>query len=137
MRMMNDELGDVAVQGNVERITKIDKDRYPPRDGVVAGEGVPIMNVSLTPQLEKLVRKKVASGRYNSASEVVREALRLLEEHRLREMRLEELRKEIAVGLEQLERGEHTEHDEQSLRALCEQVKTEGRRRLAKQRKGG
>jgi len=131
-------LGDVAVQGNVERITKIDKDRYPPWDGVVADEGMPIMNVSLTPQLEKLVRKKVASGRYNSASEVVREALRLLEEQdRLREMRLEELRKEIAVGLEQLERGEHTEHDEQSLRALCEQVKTEGRRRLAKQRKGG
>jgi antitoxin ParD1/3/4 len=39
------------------------------------------MNVSLTPQLEKFVSAKVESGRYNSASEVVREALRLLEEH--------------------------------------------------------
>ncbi len=38
------------------------------------------MNVSLTPELEKLVADKVGSGRYNSASEVVREALRLLEE---------------------------------------------------------
>ena len=39
------------------------------------------MNVSLTPELEKFVGAKVKSGRYNSASEVVREALRLLEEH--------------------------------------------------------
>ena len=65
------------------------------------------MNVSLTPKLEELVSRRVASGLYNSASEVVREALRLLEERdRLREMRLEELRREIAVGLEQLDRGE-------------------------------
>lgn len=38
------------------------------------------MNVSLTPELETLISKKVESGRYTSASEVVREALRLLEE---------------------------------------------------------
>lgn len=37
------------------------------------------MNVSLTPELEKLVQQKVKSGRYQTASEVVREALRLLE----------------------------------------------------------
>ena len=39
------------------------------------------MNVSLTPELEKFVSAKVRAGRYTSASEVVREALRLLEEH--------------------------------------------------------
>ena len=39
------------------------------------------MNVSLTSELEQFVSTKVESGRYNSASEVVREALRLLEEH--------------------------------------------------------
>ncbi len=39
------------------------------------------MNVSLTPELEEFVAGKVESGRYTSASEVVREALRLLEEH--------------------------------------------------------
>lgn len=38
------------------------------------------MNVNLTPQLEALVKQKVASGLYSSASEVVREALRLMEE---------------------------------------------------------
>jgi antitoxin ParD1/3/4 len=37
-------------------------------------------NVSLTPELEALVDSKVASGRYRSASEVVRAALRLLDE---------------------------------------------------------
>jgi antitoxin ParD1/3/4 len=90
------------------------------------------MNVSLTPQLEELISNKVASGMYNSASEVVREALRLLDERdRLRQMRLEELRKEIAIGLEQLERGEYEEFDE----AMLERIKVEGRKRLAAQRK--
>jgi len=65
------------------------------------------MNVSLTPELEELVRKKVESGMYLSASEVVRDALRLLDEQdRLRQARLDELRKEIAVGVAQADRGE-------------------------------
>jgi antitoxin ParD1/3/4 len=55
------------------------------------------MNVSLTPELEKYIRTKVDSGRYLSASEVVREALRLLEQ---KEKRLEELRVEIQNGLD-------------------------------------
>ena len=38
------------------------------------------MNISLTPQLEKLVQDRVKSGRYTSASEVVREALRRYED---------------------------------------------------------
>ena len=59
------------------------------------------MNVSLTPELEALVRHKVESGRYLSASEVMREALRLLEERdKLQELRREELRKEIRKGLD-------------------------------------
>jgi antitoxin ParD1/3/4 len=59
------------------------------------------MNVSLTKELEELVADKVKTGRYLSASEVVREALRLLEERdRIKEMRLAELRKDIQKGLE-------------------------------------
>jgi antitoxin ParD1/3/4 len=65
------------------------------------------MNVSLTPELEKLIHAKVETGMYLSASEVVREALRLLEERdRLRELRLDELRKVIQVGIDQADRGE-------------------------------
>lgn len=65
------------------------------------------MNVSLTPELEQLVHDKVSSGRYHSASEVVREALRLLEDRdELRRLRLDELRSKVATGLASLDRGE-------------------------------
>ena len=58
------------------------------------------MNINLTPQLEEMVRQKVASGLYTSASEVVREALRLMEEQdRLRAAKLEQLRGDIREGL--------------------------------------
>jgi antitoxin ParD1/3/4 len=64
------------------------------------------MNVSLTPQLEEFVSAKVESGRYNSASEVVREALRLLEEHdHARASRLETFNREIGKRLESLDRN--------------------------------
>lgn len=65
------------------------------------------MNVHLTPELEKLVQKKVRSGRYNSASEVVREALRLMEQKdELRAIQLRELRHRIDKGLAEAARGE-------------------------------
>ena len=59
------------------------------------------MNVSLTPHLEDFVHQTVASGRFQSASEVVRTALRLLEEReRERQAKLEWLRQEIQKGLD-------------------------------------
>ncbi|MBI3695723.1 MAG: type II toxin-antitoxin system ParD family antitoxin [Acidobacteria bacterium] len=85
------------------------------------------MNVSLTPELEKLVNQKVGSGLYNSASEVVREALRLLKEQdEIKRSRLEVLRKEIAVGLEQLDRGRSKPLD----KALVERIKARGLKRV-------
>jgi antitoxin ParD1/3/4 len=54
------------------------------------------MNISLTPHLEEMIREKIASGSYNSASEVVREALRLLEqEDEIRAIKLQRLRRDI------------------------------------------
>ncbi|MBZ5624697.1 MAG: type II toxin-antitoxin system ParD family antitoxin [Acidobacteriia bacterium] len=68
------------------------------------------MNVNLTPELEKLVHNKVKTGRYNSASEVVREALRLLEDHdKVRVAQLSEFRREIDRRLASLDRGESIE----------------------------
>ena len=59
------------------------------------------MNINLTPQLEEMVRQKVVSGLYTSASEVVREALRLMEEKdRLLAARLAQLRQDIQEGLD-------------------------------------
>jgi antitoxin ParD1/3/4 len=59
------------------------------------------MNVNLTPQLEDLVRSKVSSGMYTSASEVVREALRLMQEQdKFREAKLDELRRDVRKGID-------------------------------------
>ena len=59
------------------------------------------MNVNLTPQLEEMVRQKVSSGLYSSASEVVREALRLMnEQDHLRAAKLEQLRQDIRAGMD-------------------------------------
>lgn len=65
------------------------------------------MNVDLTPELERMVQSRVRTGRYNSVSEVIREALRLLEERdELKALRKEEIKKKIADGLESLRRGQ-------------------------------
>jgi antitoxin ParD1/3/4 len=64
------------------------------------------MNISLTPALEKLVHEKVTSGLYNSASEVIREALRLLyERDSIQQKRIEELKKDIEEGLNDIKNG--------------------------------
>ena len=61
------------------------------------------MHVSLTPELEQAVKAKVASGLYNNASEVIREALRLSMKQ---EAENEWLKREAAIGFAQLEAGE-------------------------------
>ena len=65
------------------------------------------MNISLTAPLEALVHEKVSSGFYNNASEVVREALRLMHDRDQRDAaKLERLRTEAAKGFKSLDRGE-------------------------------
>jgi antitoxin ParD1/3/4 len=64
------------------------------------------MNVSLTPELAQLVEEKVASGLYGSASEVIREALRLLaDSDRVRAAHVAELRDKVAQGLASAKAG--------------------------------
>lgn len=64
------------------------------------------MNVSLTPELERIVETKVKSGMYTSASEVVREGLRLLEQRdKLDAAALDRVRVEVQKGLDDLESG--------------------------------
>jgi len=89
------------------------------------------MNVSLTPQLEELVKEKVASGKYNSASEVVREALRLLEEQdELHRVKLEVLKRDIMVGVADLEAGRYKTYV--SGQDLSDDIKKRGRQRIAR-----
>ena len=70
------------------------------------------MNVSLTPELERLVEEKVLSGSYASASEVVREALRLLGRRDAREQaKLDALRADVQKGIDSIEAGRRTPKD--------------------------
>jgi antitoxin ParD1/3/4 len=92
------------------------------------------MNVSLTTELEQLVNEKVQSGMYHTASEVVRDALRLLKERdELQRIRRQELRAEIKKGIDQLNAGAFEVHN--SPEAILKHIKTEGRKRLSAQRK--
>jgi antitoxin ParD1/3/4 len=86
------------------------------------------MNVSLTPELEEFVAIKVQSGRYNSASEVVREALRLLEEHdQTRSAQIAAFNQELSQRLDSLDRGEHVDPAKARNRI---QAKSAARKRL-------
>jgi len=88
------------------------------------------MNVSLTPELEQFVQTKVQSGRYNSASEVIREALRLLEEQeRVRAAQLAEFQAELGRRLASLDRGERA--DPAALRTRLQRKSEERQKRRA------
>lgn len=87
------------------------------------------MNVSLTPELDRYVHAKVKTGGYNSASEVLREALRLMQERdQVRETQLDEARRAIQNGLQALQRGDAVEGTSAELLA---QAIGRSRRRLA------
>ena len=88
------------------------------------------MNVSLTPELEQFVQTKVQSGRYNSASEVIREALRLLEEQeQARAAQLAEFNAELGRRLASLDRGERA--DPAAVRTRLQRRSEERRKRRA------
>lgn len=103
------------------------------------------MNISITNELAGYVRGKVKSGRYNNASEVVRDALRRMEQEDQRILRtgadtvrdfaddftphqLEQIRSRVLEGIAQIERGEYTEYrGKPGLRRLTEEIKARGR----------
>jgi antitoxin ParD1/3/4 len=86
------------------------------------------MNVSLTPELEQLVHRKVQTGRYSSASEVVREALRLMEERdQMQAMQKDAMRKQIAEGVASLRAGNGVDGDAFLASIDAELAELEGR----------
>ncbi|MEK6409010.1 MAG: type II toxin-antitoxin system ParD family antitoxin [Acidobacteriota bacterium] len=88
------------------------------------------MNVSLTPELEQLVNDEIKSGDYKSAKEVVREGLRLV---RLRREKLAALRREIQIGVDEIERGEYVEYT--SVEELFEDIEGAVAKRIPKKPK--
>ncbi len=108
------------------------------------------MNVSITDHLARYVRARVKSGRYNNASEVVREALRRMEEADERALRIaaltiedvltdltalqtDRIRRRVLEGIAEIERGEYTEYEgREGLTKLSAGIKARGRELLAK-----
>lgn len=90
------------------------------------------MNVSLTPQLEKMIASKVKAGMYQTASEVVREALRLMKE---RDKEQAKLREDVLAGLRQVQQGDYTEYDETSTARLAAEINSRGRKRFLKEQR--
>jgi antitoxin ParD1/3/4 len=81
------------------------------------------MNVSLPPELEARVRQRVDSGMYGSASEVIREALRLFEAYeQVKTSKLDSLRQDIAKGLSDVKNDRTSELDFESLKQQGRQI---------------
>jgi antitoxin ParD1/3/4 len=92
------------------------------------------MNVSLTPELEQIVSERLASGLYNSASEVVQEALSLLQQRdELRRRQLEQLREEVKAGAEQIKQGRYSTYS--TADELIAEIIEQGQQRLAEKKK--
>jgi antitoxin ParD1/3/4 len=112
------------------------------------------MNVSITDRLAGYVRKKVKSGRYNNASEVVRDALRRMEDEEARAVRLaspsaedlvsdltgeqlEGIRRHVRAGIEAIDAGNCKEYDgPEGLKKLADGIKAKGRKLLAQEASG-
>jgi antitoxin ParD1/3/4 len=112
------------------------------------------MNISMTDRLAGYVRKQVKTGRYNNASEVVRDALRRMGDEDARTLRLaqptvediisdltgqqlEGIRRRVQAGIESIEAGEYSKYEgREGLKRLADGVKARGRRLLARQTSG-
>lgn len=101
------------------------------------------MNVSLTPELEEMISRKVKSGMYNSASEVIRESLRrmfredeankrvITEEQR---QQMDNLRQEVLKGYEQIRNGQSIRVESDKLNEFFEDIIKTGTQRLEEKR---
>ena len=112
------------------------------------------MNVSITDRLAGYVRRKVKGGRYNNASEVVREALRRMEDEDARALRLAKptaediltdltaqqidgIRRRVLAGIESIEAGGYNEYEgREGLTKLANGVKSRGRKVLSRRASG-
>ena len=81
------------------------------------------MTVEIPLNYHAFIKTVIERGQFQTEEQVVGESLRLLAEH---DRRLDEFRREIQIGLDQLNCGDCTEYDEESLKEFIEQIKAEG-----------
>ncbi|MFN4091024.1 MAG: type II toxin-antitoxin system ParD family antitoxin [Alphaproteobacteria bacterium] len=86
---------------------------------------MPTRNVNLTAELDAFVEEVVRTGKYQNASEAMRDAVRALQQRlQIDELKLDLLRTQIEVGLEALERGAFSEVDDADLDATLDSLTT-------------
>jgi antitoxin ParD1/3/4 len=91
------------------------------------------MNVSLTKELERMLARKVSSGMYSSASEVIREALRLLEQKdRIEREHLQRVRAQVAEGLADAQAGRVVKYDKAAFGRRIAKIKAKSRKQGGK-----
>ncbi len=88
------------------------------------------MDISLTPELERLVNDKIHAGEFKTASDVICEGLKLLSE---RDTDHEDLRAEIRAGFEAAARGKYSEYDVDNASELAMRIQARGRQRIAEE----
>ena len=77
---------------------------------------MPTRNISLTPEQDAFIDEVLEAGEYRNASEVVRDAIRALQQRRAEDaLKLERLRLAVKIGVDALERGEYTEVSDEEL----------------------
>lgn len=86
------------------------------------------MNISLPPKMARFIRGKVKAGQYTNASEVVRDAVRHMQEAEAADINW--LRREVRAGFDDIENGDFIDYDEAGLSDLALRVKARGREAL-------
>lgn len=90
------------------------------------------MNITLKPELEKLVQEKVARGEYDTADDFVGEAVqRLIDEEQGDDANLDEIRARIDAAETEIDRGEYVEYDQDTIREMAKDVHDRGLKELA------
>jgi antitoxin ParD1/3/4 len=89
------------------------------------------MTVEIPVEYQQIVTDAISRGDFKTGTEMVAEGLRVLEERR---RTADYLRREMQIGLDELDRGEYDEFDVKSLKEFFERVKAEGRAELERQK---
>ena len=93
------------------------------------------MTITLTPELEKLVREKIAGGEYDSADAFVGEAVhRLVDEEKEEDTHRDEILARIQAAEAEIDRGNYREYDEETIHELAKDVHERGLKKLAAER---
>jgi len=84
---------------------------------------MPTRNVNLTPEQDAFVERMVKAGKYQNASEAIRDALRGLQQRwKEDEMKLTLLRRQIKAGIDALDQGAFTEVDDTDLDSTLDRL---------------